>query len=82
MNTESVNTESVNTESVISTPKQQIINVDTEPSVKFAEVNTIIDIEPNNEDNDDLIQIMDGEGEDLNDFENLGDESIEYETLN
>jgi len=67
-----------------------VISVDTEPSVKFAEVNTIIDIESNNNSNDDsdiddddkeTITILEDSGEVLNEFENLEQENIEYESL-
>ena len=77
--------------SSIQTLEPTIISVDTEPSVKFAEVNTIIDIEANensnesdNEDEDeDLeeIKILDDSGEALNEFESLEEDSIEYESL-
>ena len=67
-----------------------MISVDTEPSVKFAEVNTIIDIEANENENEnendsdeesEEIKILDDSGEALNEFENLEEESIEFETL-
>ena len=72
--------------SSIKTLEPPVISVDTEPSVKFAEVNTIIDIESNNndelDDEDETINILDDSGEALNDFETLDEEeNIEYETL-
>ena len=71
-------------------PEIPVISVDTEPSVKFAEVNTIIDIEANENENEnendsdeesEEIKILDDSGEALNEFENLEEESIEFETL-
>ena len=54
-------------------------------------MNTIIDIESNKNDSDsdsdsdsdpdEVIQILDDKGESLNDFETLGGESFEYESL-
>jgi len=61
-----------------------VINVETEPSVKFAEVNTIIDIEPRmHEDDDELFHVLDEEGTSLEDYEELDkkEESIEFESL-
>jgi len=74
-------------ESSIKSLEPPVISVDTEPSVKFAEVNTVIDIESNRNDSNsedeeqESIQILDGIGESLNDFETLGEESIEFESL-
>jgi len=75
-------------ESSIQNLEPPVISVDTEPSVKFAEVNTVIDIESNRNDSDsedeeqESIQILDDIGESLNDFETLeNEESIEFETL-
>ena len=65
------------------TEEPPIINVETEPSVKFAEVNTIIDIEPRYDDNDELFHVLDEEGTSLEDYEELDkkEESIEFESL-
>lgn len=77
-------------ESSIQNLEPPVISVDTEPSVKFAEVNTIIDIESNRNDSDsedeeeneeESIQILDDKGESLDDFETLDEEAIEFETL-
>ena len=80
-------------ESSIKTLEPPVISVDTEPSVKFAEVNTIIDIESNkNNDSDsdsdsesesnEAIEILDDKGESLNEFESLEEgKPFEYETL-
>lgn len=64
----------------------EIISVDTEPSVKFAEVNTVFDIESDDDEDDsdddnETIRILDDSGENLNEFESLEGENIEYESL-
>jgi hypothetical protein len=66
-----------------------IINVETEPSVKFAEVDTIIDIEPRMRDgldeDDELFHVLDEEGTSLEDYEELDKKqestSIDFELL-
>jgi hypothetical protein len=74
-------------QSTIKSLNPPVISVDTEPSVKFAEVNTIIDIESNNNDSDsddddkEIINILDDSGEVLNEFETLDQENIDYESL-
>ena len=60
----------------------QTIEVDTEPSVQFAETNQIFDIEANEkEDDENLIEILDKEGVLLDDYEDLEKEEIEFEKL-
>jgi hypothetical protein len=66
-----------------------IINVETEPSVKFTEVDTIIDIEPRMRDgldeDDELFHVLDEEGTSLEDYEELDKKeesnSIDFESL-
>jgi hypothetical protein len=65
------------------------INIYTEPSVQFAEMNQVFDIESNKDNNDDdeykdnLIEILDMDGTPVDDFDELDLEKndVEFETL-
>ena len=74
------------------TNEVQTIQIDTEPSVHFAEINQVFDIESNKEDNkdededqdqDNLIEILDTEGTVVDDYDDLEkkEDEVEFETL-
>ena len=64
------------------TPVVPVIEVDTEPFVKFSDSNTIFNYEDNNESEDESFEIMESNGDKVNDFEELEKkETIEFETL-
>ena len=69
-----------------------VINIDTEPSVNFTNIDTIFDsnnpdknelLNVDEDDTDSFIQVLDNEGESLDDFEEIVDEkeTIDFETL-
>ena len=77
-------------------PKKEVttpvINIDTEPSVNFTNIDTVFDsdnldknelISMDEDDNESFIQVLDNEGETLDDFEEIVDEkeTIDFETL-
>jgi len=71
-----------------SSPVPPTINIDTEPSVQFSNVNTVFDYEntSNNDDEDEddesLIKVLDTDGVELNEFEELDKTTpIEFEEL-
>ena len=92
--TEKVKEEVVTKKEVL--PKKEattpVINIDTEPSVNFTNIDTVFDsdnldknelINVDEDDNESFIQVLDNEGETLDDFEEIVDEkeTIDFETL-
>lgn len=90
---EEVKTEKIKEEIVtkkeVTTP---VINIDTEPSVNFTNIDTVFDsnnldknelINTDEDDSESFIQVLDDEGEIVDDFEEIGDEkeAIDFETL-
>ena len=81
--------EEVVTKKEVTTP---VINIDTEPSVNFTNIDTVFDsdnidknelISMDEDDSESFIQVLDNEGETLDDFEEIVDEkeTIDFETL-
>jgi hypothetical protein len=81
--------EEIVTKKEVTTP---VINIDTEPSVNFTNIDTVFDsnnldknelINTEEDDSDSFIQVLDNEGESLDDFEEIIDEkeAIDFETL-
>jgi hypothetical protein len=69
-----------------------VINIDTEPSVNFTNIDTVFDsnnldknelISMDEDDSESFIEVLDNEGETLDDFEEIVDEkeTIDFETL-